>query len=58
MLLPKNFIEVYPDDWGMIQKNHNKHLRKSKDGKNIPIPEPRQYLKNALNIYVKKIKIK
>lgn len=48
------FKETYPDDWKKISANYNKHVRKTKPGKSIPMPEPTQYLKNALNVWLKK----
>tara|TARA_R110002051_G_scaffold306845_2_gene377640 strand:- start:4045 stop:4284 length:240 start_codon:yes stop_codon:yes gene_type:complete len=48
------FIELYEKDWRRIEKAYNDHVRKTKEGKKIPMPEPEQYLKNALNVWNKK----
>jgi hypothetical protein len=50
----EKFIETYPDDWKKINSNYNKHVRKSKEGKSIPMPKPEQYLKNMLYVWQKK----
>ncbi|WP_392352428.1 hypothetical protein [Pseudoalteromonas rhizosphaerae] len=52
----KKFQEQYPKDWGKIEREYAKHERKTKSGKTHPMPEPIQYLKNALNIWFKKNK--
>tara|TARA_R110002072_G_C7857210_1_gene526148 strand:+ start:746 stop:985 length:240 start_codon:yes stop_codon:yes gene_type:complete len=48
------FIELYEKDWRRIEKAYNDHVRKTKEGKKIPMPEPEQYLRNALNVWNKK----
>ena len=48
------FQELYPDDYKKIETNYSKHLRKVKPGKINPMPKPEQYLKNALNVWLKK----
>lgn len=50
----EKFKELYQTDWDKIVKNYNQHLRKAKPGKPIPMPEPNQYLINALNVWQKK----
>ena len=52
----EKFIEMYPKDWKKINANYNKHKRKNKEGKSFPMPEPEQYLKNALNVWQKRNK--
>ena len=51
----EKFKELYPDDWKKIENNYNQHLQKTRPGKPIPMPNPVQYLKNALNVWRKKI---
>lgn len=50
----EKFIELYEKDWRRIEKTYNDHVRKTKEGKKIPMPEPEQYLRNALNVWNKK----
>ncbi len=50
----EKFIELYPKDWEKIEKSYRKHERDTKPGKTHPMPEPRQYLKNALNTWSSK----
>lgn len=45
------FKAAYPKDWEKIVRAYNQHERKTKPGKTHPMPEPVQYLKNALNTY-------
>jgi hypothetical protein len=47
------FIEMYPKDWGKIEKSYQDHERKTKPGKSHPMPKPEQFLKNALNVWQK-----
>lgn len=47
------FQELYPKDWEKVEKSYRDHERKTKPGKTHPMPEPTQYLKNALNIWQK-----
>jgi hypothetical protein len=50
------FQELYPKDWNKISLNYRKTFENTKQGKIIPMPKPEQYLKNALNVYIKKNK--
>ena len=45
------FIEMYPKEWERIQKVYRDHERKTKPGKTHPMPEPNQYLINALKVW-------
>ncbi|HBQ06415.1 MAG: hypothetical protein H6999_10150 [Hahellaceae bacterium] len=47
------FKELYPKDWARIEKSYRDHERKTKPGKSHPMPEPDQYLKNALSVWLK-----
>jgi len=47
------FQELYPKDWEKVEKTYRDHERKTKLGKTHPMPEPAQYLKNALNVWQK-----
>lgn len=47
------FKEQYPKDWDKIVKSYKEHERKTKPGKTHPMPEPKQYLKNALKVWLK-----
>lgn len=47
------FKEQYPKDWDKIVKSYEEHERKTKPGKTHPMPEPKQYLKNALKVWLK-----
>lgn len=49
----EKFKELYPKDWTRIEKHYRDHERKTKPGKSHPMPEPNQYLKNALNVWLK-----
>lgn len=49
----ERFIEEHPKDWVRIQKNYRDHERRTKPGKSHPMPEPRKYLLNALNVWLK-----
>lgn len=55
---PEEFIdkfkELYPKDWARIEKSYRDHVRNTKPNKKIPMPNPDQYLKNALNVWNKK----
>lgn len=46
-----SFKEMYPKDWNRIEKTYQHHLRKAKPGQKIPMPNPRQYLVNALKVW-------
>ncbi len=50
----EKFKELYPKDWAKIEKTYWDHVRDTKPGKKISMPEPDQYLKNALNVWTKK----
>ena len=49
----EKFKELYPSDWFKIEKSYHKHERDTKSGKYHPMPNPNQYLKNALNVWSK-----
>ncbi len=48
------FQKQYPDDWEKIGKRYQKHLRKNKPGKKIPMPKPKKYMINALKSWQNK----
>lgn len=54
---PEDFVvkfkETFPKDWNKVEREYAKHERKTKSGKAHPMPEPVQYLKNALNVWKK-----
>ena len=45
------FQQQHPQDWSRILREFEAHERKTKPGNTHPMPEPRQYLVNALNVY-------
>lgn len=45
------FQQKYPKDWDRVVREYQKHERKTKPGKKHPMPEPTQYLRNALNVH-------
>lgn len=47
------FKQQQPKDWDKIVREYQKHERKTKPGKSHPMPEPAQYLRNALNVHCK-----
>ncbi len=47
----EKFKELFPKDWFRIEKNYQDHERKTKPGKSHPMPEPNQYLRNALKVW-------
>ena len=47
------FQALYPKDWARVQREYQKHERNTKPGKAHPMPEPVQYLRNALNVHLK-----
>ncbi|WP_454838165.1 MULTISPECIES: hypothetical protein [Pseudomonas] len=47
------FQAQYPKDWEKVEREYAKHVRKTKPGKSHPMPEPVQYLRNALNVHLK-----
>lgn len=49
----EKFKELYPRDWERIEKNYRDHERKTKLGRSHPMPEHNQYLKNALNVWLR-----
>ncbi|MNB84299.1 hypothetical protein D3C76_852630 [compost metagenome] len=48
------FTTLYPKDWDKVGREYAKHERKTKPGKSHPMPDPVQYMKNALNVHLKK----
>ena len=50
----KKFEELYSKDWNKIVKNYQEHEQKTKEGKAHPMPEPKQYVINMLNVWLKK----
>jgi len=52
----EKFKEFYPTDWEKIERSLRKHERGTKPGKSHPMPEPSQYIKNALHVWVGKSK--
>ena len=50
----EKFQVLYLKDWEKIVRSHNKHEVQTKAGKSHPMPEPEQYLRNALNVWQKK----
>ncbi len=52
----EKFKELHPKDWEKIERNFRKHERGTKADKNHPMPDPTQYLKNALNVWLSKNK--
>lgn len=48
------FIERFPKECERIQEVYRDHERRTKPGKNHPMPEPRKYLVNALKTWKKK----
>ncbi|HUI33702.1 MAG TPA: hypothetical protein VLY84_08810 [Dysgonamonadaceae bacterium] len=47
------FIELYPKDYAKIKKTYAEHTKDLKLGKKQPMPNPKQYLTNALNVWTK-----
>ena len=50
------FKHQYEKDWLKVIREYQAHEMKTKPGKSHPMPEPKQYLKNVLNVYMKKVK--
>jgi len=50
------FEETYPKDWKKIVRSYKEHEKKTKEGKTHPMPEPKQYVVNMLNVWLKKSK--
>lgn len=42
----------FPKDWAKVVREFDKHERKTKPGKSHPMPEPMQYMRNALNVHL------
>lgn len=49
------FQAQHQKDWEKVVREFQKHERKTKPGKSHPMPEPTQYLWNALNVHRKSI---
>lgn len=49
------FQALYPKDWERVKREYQKHERNTKLGKTHPMPEPIQYLRNALNVHLKRV---
>ncbi|MFL1449193.1 hypothetical protein ACI77O_12430 [Pseudomonas tritici] len=47
------FQALYPKEWEKVQREYAQHERKTKPGKSHPMPEPAQYMRNALNVHLK-----
>lgn len=47
------FKQQHPKDWEKIVREYQKHERKTRPGKSHPMPDPVQYLRNALNVHCK-----
>lgn len=52
----EKFKELHPKDWEKIERSFRKHERDTKPGKSHPMPEPSQYIKNALHVWASKRK--
>ena len=48
--------ETYPKDWKKIVNSYKEHEQKTKEDKTHPMPEPKQYVINMLNVWLKKNK--
>ncbi len=46
------FKTRFPKDWEKVVREFEKHERKTKLGKSHPMPEPTQYMRNVLNVYL------
>lgn len=46
------FKTRYPKDWAKVEREFEKYERKTKPGKTHPMPNPTQYMKNALSVYL------
>lgn len=49
----ERFKELYPKEWDKLNREYTKHESKTKPGKSHPMPNPEQYLRNALNVHCK-----
>ncbi|TDP78653.1 hypothetical protein EV672_1215 [Aquabacterium commune] len=47
------FQAAYPKEWANVVREYQKHERKTKPGKAHPMPEPVQYMRNALNVHLR-----
>lgn len=47
------FQVAYPKEWENVVREFKKHERKTKSGKSHPMPEPVQYMRNALNVHLR-----
>lgn len=47
------FQAQYQMDWKKVVREYHKHKRETKVGKSHAMPEPTQYLRNALNVHLK-----
>ena len=47
------FKTQYQKDWEKVVREYQKHERKTKFGKSHPMPEPTQYLRNALTVHLR-----
>jgi hypothetical protein len=45
------FKELYNKDWLKLEKTYAEHVNNTKSGKIQPMPNPEQYLKNALHVW-------
>jgi hypothetical protein len=54
---PEDFVakfqELYPEDWGKINRRYQAHERQNAKGKGHPMPEPKQYLLNMVKNFIK-----
>lgn len=66
-LLPENytfedflekFKDLYTKDWTKLETTFANHEKKTKPGKKNPMPHPIQYLRNSLNVWLKKNNLK
>ena len=48
------FQEMYPKEWANVVREYANHERKTKPGKSHPMPNPEQYMRNALNVHLGK----
>jgi len=47
------FQAQHQKDWAKVVREYQKHEKNTKPGKSHPMPEPAQYLRNALNVHQK-----
>lgn len=48
------FQSTYPKDWANVVREYAQHERKTKPGKSHPMPEPVQFMRNALNVHLRR----